>query len=71
MNRISPKKLQLSKWTAVEPRNREKHFLVTEVKRDADGTTQSCVLEAVHSRRELEIEWHELKDSGRWQIGWK
>jgi hypothetical protein len=27
-NRLSPKKLLLSKWTAVQPLNREKHFVV-------------------------------------------
>jgi len=32
MNRINPKKLQHSKWTAVQPRNKEKHFLVTAVR---------------------------------------
>ena len=30
-NRLSPKKLLLTKWTAVKPRNREKHFVVTRV----------------------------------------
>jgi Ala-tRNA(Pro) deacylase len=28
-NRVSPKKLLLSKWTAVHPERKEKHFLVT------------------------------------------
>ena len=31
MNRINPAKLLHSKWTAVEPKNKEKHFLVVEV----------------------------------------
>jgi hypothetical protein len=30
-HRLSPKKLLLSKWTAVTPRDREKHFLVVRV----------------------------------------
>ena len=30
-NRVSPKKLLLSKWTAVHPERKEKHFLVTKV----------------------------------------
>jgi tryptophan-rich hypothetical protein len=70
MNRISPKKLQHGKWTAVQPRNREKHFLVTEVLCDEAGTPQTCILEAVHSHREIELDWRELKDSEQWQIGW-
>ncbi|MDQ1303903.1 MAG: Tryptophan-rich protein, partial [Pseudomonadota bacterium] len=32
---------------------------------------QSCILEAVHSRRETEIDWRELKNDARWQIGWR
>ncbi|WP_198927950.1 TIGR02450 family Trp-rich protein, partial [Vibrio crassostreae] len=31
MNRINPKKLLRSKWTAVSPVKKEKHFMVTEV----------------------------------------
>ena len=30
-NQINPKKLRLSKWTAVNPQEKEKHFLVTKV----------------------------------------
>ncbi|MDH3987431.1 MAG: TIGR02450 family Trp-rich protein, partial [Gammaproteobacteria bacterium] len=33
-NKINPKKLLKSKWTAAEPKNREKHFMVTEVEFD-------------------------------------
>lgn len=29
MNPINPQKLLGSKWTAVHPRDREKHFIVT------------------------------------------
>lgn len=31
MQRINPAKLHLSKRTALQPRDREKHFLVTEL----------------------------------------
>jgi len=71
MNRINPKKLQHSKWTAVQPRNQEKHFLVTAVRCDAAGTPQTCILEAVHSQREIPLDWRELKDAGQWQMGWQ
>ncbi len=71
MNRINPDKLQHSKWTAVQPRNREKHFLVTAVNRDLADRVQSCIIEAVHSRRETEIDWRELKNDARWQHGWR
>ena len=50
MNRINPAKLLLSKWTAARPRNKEKHFLVTELFRDDEGT----VLEIPAGYRRLE-----------------
>jgi hypothetical protein len=31
LNKINPKKLLNSKWTAVEPKKGERHFMVTEV----------------------------------------
>lgn len=37
---------------------------------DAGGVPQTCILEAVHSHREIELDWRELKNSERWQIGW-
>ena len=71
VNRISPGKLLHSKWTAVAPTNKEKHFIVTAVHSDANGVPQTCTLEAVHSGRESELDWRELRDNGRWQIGWQ
>ncbi|MEO2282114.1 TIGR02450 family Trp-rich protein [Pseudoalteromonas pernae] len=71
MNKINPAKLSQSKWTAVQPRNKEKHFLVTEVEYDEDGTVLSCTLEAVLSRNEYAINWTELKDDSKWLQGWK
>lgn len=38
MNRLNPRKLLLSKWTAAHPQRREKHFLVTELFCDEEGT---------------------------------
>jgi tryptophan-rich hypothetical protein len=71
MNTVNPKKLQHSKWTATTPRDREKHFLVTDVQCDDAGIPKTCILEAIHSRREIELSWRDLADSGRWQIGWR
>ena len=70
MNPVNPKKLLHSKWTATEPRRREKHFIVTAVKTDASGAARGCTLEAVHSGNELSLDWRELKDPARWKIGW-
>lgn len=70
MNRFNPAKLILSKWTARNPRDREKHFIVTKVLRDADNQVTHCVIEAVHSRREQVVEWQELRRAENWQQGW-
>lgn len=70
MNRIHPKKLLNSKWTAVTPVKREKHFLVTEVEFDEEQNVVSCTLEAVLSKRPISIHWRELTDRIRWKQGW-
>ena len=71
MNTINPKKLFNSKWTAVSPLNKEKHFLVTDVKFDEEGHVVHCVIEAVMSHRSEPIEWQNLKDSSQWLQGWQ
>jgi tryptophan-rich hypothetical protein len=71
MNKINPKKLLKSKWTAAEAKNREKHFMVTEVEFDEAGMVISCFLEAIISRRSIPIQWHDLKDKSQWIHGWK
>lgn len=71
MNRINPRKLLLSKWTAAQPQNREKHFLVTELFRDEDGTVLEVELQAVLTRRTEQWDWHALQDDSRWKMGWR
>lgn len=70
-NQINPNKLRLSKWTAVAPQQREKHFIVTELLEHEDGTVWGCVLEAVINKRQQHLSWHELKDAERWLPGWR
>lgn len=70
MNPITPKKLLNSKWTAVTPQNKEKHFLVTKVKFDEEGSVTLCIIEAVMSKREAAIDWRQLKDINLWRQGW-
>ncbi|MEZ8121272.1 TIGR02450 family Trp-rich protein [Vibrio splendidus] len=43
MNRINPKKLLRSKWTAVSPIKKEKHFMVTEVEFE-EGEVIRCLI---------------------------
>jgi tryptophan-rich hypothetical protein len=71
VNPINPKKLLNSKWTAVAPVNKEKHFLVTELEFDEDGEVIHCLIEAVMSKRSRPIDWSDLKNSSNWLQGWK
>lgn len=70
MTVISAKKLLNSKWTAVRPTNKEKHFLITKVKYDEQGLVILCEIEAVYTQRVFAIDWQGLKDPSKWQQGW-
>lgn len=70
VHQINPKKLLHSKWTAVVPVNKEKHFLITEVKFSEEGHVEHCVLEAILSKRAESIDWQILKNSAHWRQGW-
>jgi len=70
VNQINPKKLLNSKWTAVNPLNKEKHFIVTKIEIDEQDTVISCVIESVMSNRISSICWKTLKDQHFWVHGW-
>jgi tryptophan-rich hypothetical protein len=72
MNPVNPKKLHLSKWTAVVPIGRNKHFLVAKViLPEPPALAVECVdLEAVHSKTITRMAWRELRDTSRWRQGW-
>ncbi len=71
-NPVNRNKLPESKWTAVEPVNREKHFIVVDWVRDVDGVaTDHLVIEAVLTNALREIHWRELECGDRWRIGWR
>lgn len=71
--RLSPKKLLLSKWTAANPRSKEKHFLVTRVIAEEAHAARikSIELEAVITRRVYTLPWRALNDGSRWLQGWR
>jgi tryptophan-rich hypothetical protein len=71
VNKINPKKLLGSKWTAVTSINKEKHFMVTEIEFNEEEIVVSCSIEAVMSKRSIAINWHDLKDETNWLHGWK
>ncbi len=70
MNQINPKKLMFSKWTALTPIQREKHFIVTAVEYE-NTSVVSCQLEAVLTGNKYMIDWKSLKDKTDWLMGWK
>lgn len=72
MNALHPKKLLLSKWTAVQPVARQKHFLVSKVIEpdEPDGPVLWVEIEAVHSGQSRRIAWRELRDVAVWRQGW-
>ena len=70
-NRINPEKLLNSKWTAVHPEHKARHFIVTNVVRSEQDVITGCELEAVLTRTTSLLDWRELKDSARWLMGWK
>ena len=71
-NLLSPKKLMLSKWTAVKPSHKRKHFLVSKVilPEPPEQTIEFVELEAVFDQYIRVIPWRELKDSEIWLQGW-
>lgn len=70
--KLNPRKLLLSKWTALQPQNKEKHFLVVRVLQpeDPQAAVTEVELEAVYSRRSRIIPWETLTDAERWRQGW-
>ena len=71
-NPVNRKKLPGSKWTAVRPVDREKHFTVLDWVRDDDGTpTDHLVIEAVLTNRLRQIHWRELESPESWRVGWR
>jgi tryptophan-rich hypothetical protein len=71
LNPINPKKLLLSKWTAVVPVAKQKHFLVSSViqPEQMDAPVELVELEAVFSRATQVIAWRDLQDTAVWRQG--
>ncbi len=68
---LHPKKLLLSKWTAVSPVARQKHFLVTKVIQiEPDDPIEMIEIEAIYSKKVSQINWRELKNETVWRQGW-
>lgn len=72
MNPLNPKKLLLSKWTAVMPVAKQKHFLVTRViSPELPGDPIQWVeIEAAFSKATQIIAWRDLRNDAVWRQGW-
>ena len=72
MNPLNPKKLLLTKWTAVNPIAKQKHFLVSRVIQPAqpEDPIELVEIESVFSKATQIIAWRDLKDDGVWRQGW-
>ena len=69
---INPKKLLNSKWTAVTPTLKEKHFMVIQliVPDLPSQPIEQIKLETVHSKRIQLLPWQQLNDATIWLQGW-
>jgi tryptophan-rich hypothetical protein len=72
MNPLNPKKLLLTKWTAVTPVDKQKHFLVSKVIQPdlPDGPIEWVELESVFSKATQVIAWRALQNADVWRLGW-
>jgi tryptophan-rich hypothetical protein len=72
MNPLNPKKLLLSKWTAVTPVAKQKHFLVVRViSPELPGDPIQWVeIEAAFSKATQIIAWRDLRNDAVWRQGW-
>ena len=72
MNPLNPKKLLLTKWTALKPQHKEKHFLVAKVvlPEPPDTKIEWIEIEAVFSQQRQTLPWRALQDDTVWAQGW-
>ena len=72
MNPLNPKKLLLTKWTAVKPVAKQKHFLVSRVIQPDQATDpiELVEMEAVFSKAVQVLAWRDLQDDSVWRQGW-
>ena len=72
MNPLNPKKLLLSKWTAVTPVAKQKHYIVSRVIQPPLPTDpiELVEIESVFSKTSQVIPWRDLRDADVWRQGW-
>ncbi|GBL38798.1 hypothetical protein EMGBD2_00560 [Nitrospirota bacterium] len=72
MTSLHPKKLLMTKWTAVKPVAKQKHFLVTKVIEPETEikAVEWIEIQAVYSKKTRRIQWQQLRDESVWLQGW-
>ena len=72
MNLLQSKKLLLTKWTAVTPIAKDKHFLVAKVIQPELPLVaiEWVEMEAIYSKTVTRIDWRALRDDSLWRQGW-
>jgi len=72
MNSLNPKKLLLTKSTAVTPLAKHKHLLVSRVVRPELSTdpVELVEIESVFSKATQLIPWRDLQNKDVWRQGW-
>ena len=72
MNPLNPKKLHLTKWTAVKPVAKQKHFLVSKVMQPElpNEPVEFVEIESVFSKASQVIPWRDLQNDDVWLQGW-
>lgn len=70
--KLNPQKLLHSKWTAVKPVNKEKHFMVTKliIRDEETQVIEAVELEAVMTRRVHVLDLRALQERTVWKQGW-
>jgi len=73
VNKFNPKKLLNSKWTALNPQNKELHFIVVKLieSEEDESKIERCLLQSVMHKTDYDIACEDLKDGSVWQQGWK
>ena len=72
MNPLNPKKLLLTKWTAIKPINKQKHFWVSRVIQPEFETdsVEFVEIESVFSKATQIIKLRALQNDEVWRQGW-
>jgi tryptophan-rich hypothetical protein len=71
-NKVNYKKLLNSKWTALRPVNKEKHFIVDHIERNLEDPQliDFIRITACLTRQTYQIKPQDLKNPDKWMPGW-